>query len=470
MTDAEALNLVKSILAPDGISHVQEIVFRYSWEGRLYPQIAEDAGYHPEYIRDVGAQLWRSLSTALGQKVTKKNIRYVLTHLPPDLRVADHLASTSSARTDQTDQSTTSEVGRRLRETASAETFDMASIAFPSVAVPLQSQFYILPHDVEAQARAEIAKPSGLLRLRAPGNRGKTSLMLRLLDYARQQEMRTVLLNFQEAEAPILTDLGRFLRWFSLNVTQQLGLASRLDDYWDDEIGHKVSCKLYFREYLLKQFNQSIVLALDEVDQIFEYAELVQEFFPMLRVWHEEGMELSVWQNLRLVLSYNTEVYVPLKLSQSPFNLGLALALPLLTLADIQTLALQYGLPWEGETGLAAVQSLHDLVGGHPYLIQLALYALSQSGWVLADLLAAAPTQAGVYSGHLRQHWRVLERQPQLVQGLSQVVASAEGAELDAMSAYRLESLGLVSLRGNQARISCELYRRYFKSLLQVVS
>ncbi len=449
MTDAEALALVKNILMPDSISHVQEIVFKYSWEGRLYPQIAKDAGYHPEYIRDVGAQLWRALSAALDQKVTKKNVRYILTHLE----------SESSPDRDRTPLS----AAQSLTTTA-----DMVTIAFPSVAIPLQSQFYIPPDTVEAQAQAEILRPSGLLRLRAAGNRGKTSLVLRLLDYARQEQMQTVLINFQEAEAAILNDLGRFLRWFSLNVTQQLGLPAKIDDYWDDEIGHKVSCKLYFREYLLKQCSQPIVLALDEVDQIFEYAELVQEFFPMLRVWHEEGMELSVWQNLRLILSYNTEVYVPLKLSQSPFNVGLALPLPLLTPVDIQTLALQYGLPWEGEDGKAAVRSLYDLVGGHPYLVQLALYALVQSDTSLPALLDAAPTQSGVYSGHLRQHWRIISRQPQLVQALSQVLTTPEGAELEALSAYRLESLGLVELQGNRAVISCDLYRRYFKSLLQI--
>lgn len=188
MTDVEALNLVKRILIPDGISHVQEIVFKYSWEGRLYPQIAKDAGYHPEYIRDVGAQLWRALSTALDQKVTKKNVRYILTHLDPDPLPNRDIPPLSSPSTAQ----------------SSPPQSDMVTIAFPSVAVPLQSPFYIPPDAAETQAQAEIVRPSGLLRLRAAGNRGKTSLVLRLLDYARQTRMKTVLINFQEAEASIL--------------------------------------------------------------------------------------------------------------------------------------------------------------------------------------------------------------------------------------------------------------------------
>ncbi len=92
---------------------------------------------------------------------------------------------------------------------------------------------------------------------------GKTSLLLRALDYARSQGARTVLINMQEADADILDDLNRFLRWFCRNTAKQLGVENKLDDYWDDEIGNKVSCKIYFREYLLTQVSQPIVLALD---------------------------------------------------------------------------------------------------------------------------------------------------------------------------------------------------------------
>ena len=71
MTELEALEQVKQAIAPESLSYVQEVVFKQSWEGQLYPEIAKSVGYHPEYIRDVGAQLWRSLSESIGQKVTK---------------------------------------------------------------------------------------------------------------------------------------------------------------------------------------------------------------------------------------------------------------------------------------------------------------------------------------------------------------------------------------------------------------
>ena len=470
MTETEALEAVKNAIAPETLSYVQEVVFKQSWTGQLYPEIAKAVGYHPEYIRDVGAQLWRSLSESLDQKVTKKNVRFVLTTL----------AENNALPTLQTAQSTSQEDRRTQLQTPAPQLQDdtllrteatTTQLAFPSVGLSVNSSFYVPRPPAEEQAFSEIERPGGLLRIKAPSNTGKTSLLLRSLEYARSQGARTVLINIQEADTAILNDLDRFLRWFCRNTAQQLGIENKLDDYWDDEIGYKVSCKIYFREYLLSQIAAPIVVALDEVDQLFEYPSLVQEFLPMLRVWHEEAMELAVWQKLRLVLSYNTEVYVPLKISQSPFNLGLSVQLPPLDFQQTQVLAAKYDLSFEqqDETRLEMQQlaKLHDLVAGHPYLIQLALYWLSERNIKLETILQDAPTQGGIYSAHLRRHWQIMQRRPELKREFAQVLKNkAEGAQIDAMLAYQLERMGLVILDGNTAVVSSNLYYLYFKELL----
>ena len=42
------------------------------------------------------------------------------------------------------------------------------------------------------------------------------------------------------------------------------------------------------------------------------------------------------------------------------------------------------------------------------------------------------------------------------------MLESPHGVELEPILAYRLESMGLVTLVGNQAQISCRLYQKYF--------
>lgn len=459
MTEKEALETVKRVISPETLSYVQEVVFTQSWEGQLYPEIANAVGYHPEYIRDVGAQLWRSLSDCIGQKVTKKNVRFVLNNLVEKEQSA---AATWSGQSPESSQVFYPQVGDLLSTEATT-----TQLAFPSVGLSVKSSFYVPRPPAEDQAFNELKRPGGLLRIKAPSNTGKTSLLLRALEYARQEGARTVLINIQEADTAILEDLGLFLRWFCRNVAQQLNLENKLDDYWDEEIGNKVSCKIYFREYLLAQLAEPVVLALDEIDQLFAYPALVQEFLPMLRVWHEEAAEIAVWQKLRLALAYNTEVYVPLKISQSPFNIGLSVQLPALSVEQTEALARRYQLPYAQDAGLAQLHQLHDLVAGHPYLIQLALYWLSERKLKLSKLIEEAPTQSGIYSSHLLRHWQILDRQAELKTALTEVIASpSKGAEIDSLMAHQLERMGLVTIAGNVSYITSDLYLRYFKNLL----
>jgi WD40 repeat protein len=78
MTESEVIALVTQLLKRDKLSPVQELVFEQSWAGNKYSDMAIEEGYDLGYIKDVGAELWRSLSKALNEKVTKNNVRRVL--------------------------------------------------------------------------------------------------------------------------------------------------------------------------------------------------------------------------------------------------------------------------------------------------------------------------------------------------------------------------------------------------------
>ncbi|MDM9381670.1 NB-ARC domain-containing protein [Chlorogloeopsis sp. ULAP01] len=78
MNVEEVLELVEKVLDYDRLNKVQEIVLRLSWEGQSYSEMAASAGYEPEYIKQVGFQLWQSLSKALNKKVTKNNFQSIL--------------------------------------------------------------------------------------------------------------------------------------------------------------------------------------------------------------------------------------------------------------------------------------------------------------------------------------------------------------------------------------------------------
>ncbi|NUN66390.1 NACHT domain-containing protein [Pseudanabaena biceps] len=78
MTDKEAIALVRKLLGDGRLKEVQELVFSQSWTGNKYSDMAIEKGYDLGYIKDVGSGLWRSLSKALNEKVTKNNLHGVL--------------------------------------------------------------------------------------------------------------------------------------------------------------------------------------------------------------------------------------------------------------------------------------------------------------------------------------------------------------------------------------------------------
>jgi DNA-binding CsgD family transcriptional regulator len=343
----------------------------------------------------------------------------------------------------------------------------MVELESPEGSVALDSPFYVERSPIEDDCYREISQPGALIRIKAPGKMGKTSLLDRILAHAEKQGYRTVRLNLGDAEEALFDNLDKFLRWFSANVSLQLELPNQLDNYWNEAlIGSKVSCKTYFQVHLLQQINSPLVLALEEVDRVFPYLKLAEEFFSMLRSWHEEANNRDIWKQLRLVVVHSTEVYIPLKINQSPFNVGLPVKLTEFTLKQVENLARRHGLNWEVQVGAQGFAPLMAMVGGHPYLVRLALYELARQGMTLEKILQDAPTDAGIYKDHLRRHLRTLREHPELAAAFRQVVTTTEAVQIDTMQTYRLDSMGLIERCGNQVTPGCELYRQYFRARL----
>jgi hypothetical protein len=332
---------------------------------------------------------------------------------------------------------------------------------YPNGAVPLDSPFYIERVPAQAQIDRELAKPGGLVRIKAPKEMGKTSLLMRSLDCAKGLGYQTVNLNIEQVDTVILSDLDRFLRWLCANVARQLQLDPMLNQYWDEDLGSKISCTAYFQDYLLAKISTPLVLAFDEMNRMFEHPQMAQDFLPLLRSWYEEAKIQPIWQKLRLIVVHSTEIYVPLQLNQSPFNVGLPIQLDTFSLAEVQQLARRYGHDWDN--GAEAGQ-LMEMVGGHPALVNIALYHLSRGDISLSQLLENAPTAAGVYHHHLQRHWVALAQQPELAQALDRVMSATKPITLAPILAYQLSSLGSIERLGDKVIPACELYRQAFKS------
>lgn len=445
----EVLVLVEQALLNRGLSPIERLVLQQSWLGHSYNEIAENSSYVSGYIKEVGSQLWQEISDRVGDRVTKKNLQLVL---------RDYCDCCNSVDTENSPTSFPTVL----------ELPEPSEILFPGTPLTAYSPFYIPRPAIEVPILKTLQQSGCAIRIKGSQNMGKTSLLNYILNRAAALNYRTVAIDLQEAEKSIFASLDRYLRWFCAHVSRQLGLAPRQDEYWNLDLGSKISCKIYFEAYLLPQINTPMAIALDEVHRLFDYPEIAQEFLPMLRSWHEQAQRLEAWQKLRLIIAYTSEFSRLFQFNQSLFNVGIIVTLPPLTLNQMQDLAHCYGLPNPaGEEGLNRLAPLAAMVGGHPYLVHIAFYHLRRGQMNLIDLLNQAPTPSGIYSDHLRYYLALVKSDPSLIETLRTIIADERETPLDAIAVYKLESMGLVHLDGHQAQFSCDLYRLYFSQQLE---
>jgi transcriptional regulator with XRE-family HTH domain len=331
----------------------------------------------------------------------------------------------------------------------------------------VSAELYVERVPYEAQCYQEILKAGGLIRLKAPQQMGKTLLMEKVLGQARVQGYQTLTLSFELADSMVFSDLRQFSRWFCASVGQSLRLPNKLDEYWDDIFGCNSNTTDYFQKYLLAEIASPLVLALDKVDLVFEHPTIANDFCRLLRGWYDLARRgdrnSTIWKKLRLVVVHSTEVYSSLDINHSPLSgVGQVVELPELTPDEVQDLAQLHGLDWKA----TQVEQLMAMVGGHPYLVQLALHHIKGQDITLEQILLSSPTEAGIYSDHLRRHLGNLQQHPELMAAFKEVVQTDSWVTIESECVFKLYSMGLVKLSGNEVMPRCDLYRQYFQKRL----
>jgi hypothetical protein len=439
------------------LTDVEIIILKGSWQRQEYDAIAAKHQYATTYIsQDVAPKLWKILSDSLGEKVKKSNFKEALKRKWEELISADKNTNLNQNTPISNNLNSETKIDL-LGENKSLENLSQNTPNTPNI--------YVRRPEIETICYETLLQPGSLIRVKAPSFMGKTSLMIQVLHHLEQKGYRSVILSFELADRNThFTQLNKFLRWLCSNISRELGLLSELDEYWDEEgIGAKVSCTTYFEEYLLVAIDSPLVLCLDNVDLLFPYPEIYEDFFGLLRSWYEKARSRQIWKKLRLVLIHSTDVYIRLNINQSPFNVGLPLELSEFTRKQVQDFAQQHQL----DLNTTVIESLIKLVGGHPYLLEMAFSHLkTHPNITIEQILREGRTETGIYAHHLREHWLNLQEHSELAVAVKKVVDSATPILLEPILAYQLQSMGLVKLSGNLVEIRCHLYRQYFRMRL----
>lgn len=333
----------------------------------------------------------------------------------------------------------------------------------PGGALPLNSNLYVVrPADEEFYDA--VGRRDSIVLIKGARQVGKTSLLARGLQKARESGAAVVLTDFQHLASSAFETPEKFLRALAELVADQLDLPTLPHENWNSFLSPSINFERYLRLEALAKVTTSLVWGLDEADRLFGLA-FASDVFGLFRSWHNlRALDPGgPWQRLTLILTYATEAFLFITdLNQSPFNVGTSLFLEDFTLQQVAELNERYEAPLDGE---GEVCRFHALVGGHPYLTQQGLYAMVKYKLKLSEVEAKADDDEGLFGNHLRRMLVSLEREKALREALYRLLHDQPG--LTDLQFYRLRSAGvLVGDSPAAAKPRCEIYGRYLRRRL----
>jgi DNA-binding SARP family transcriptional activator len=347
------------------------------------------------------------------------------------------------------------EVSIREPQTAAAEPVGGA--------VPLDSPFYVV-RPADAAFQEAISRQDSIVLVKGAHQTGKTSLLARGLQQARQAGARVALTDFQTLNASHLETVERFL----LALAQQLAVELELDvwpqEVWKAGAAPSLNFDLYLRRYVFSRIDAPIIWSLDGVDRLFA-CEFGNEVFGMFRSWHDRRYlhPQGAWSRLTLAMAYATEAHLFITdLKQSPFNVGTRLELSDFTRDQVADLNERYCRPLRSAE---EVERFYRLVSGQPYLVRRGLHGMTTLGLDINALEAQAERDHGLFGDPLRRLLALLLKDP----GLSDVVRGVlRGQPCPTLeSFYRLRAAGVLTGEAvHEAALRCHLYERYLAARL----
>lgn len=328
----------------------------------------------------------------------------------------------------------------------------------PGGAVPLDSEFYVM-RPPDSELRNALIRGDSIILIKGARQMGKTSLLARGLQQARERGAKIVLTDFQKFNTSHLESPDALYFTLAESIAEQLSLDALPQDNWDERRGANVNFERYLRRSVLAKMNAPLVWGLDEVDRLFT-CPFGSEVFGLFRSWHNErALDPSgPWAGLTLAIAYATEAFLFITdMNQSPFNVGTRLALDDFNVQQVEDLNRRYGSPLKDTEQIAR---FFRLLNGQPYLVRRGLHEMVEHHLTLEQLETMADRDEGIYGDHLRRILISLAKDQALCDELREILRLQPCPTPDAF--YRLRSAGIITGNSQQdCKLRCQIYATY---------
>ena len=327
------------------------------------------------------------------------------------------------------------------------------------------------PYYIERASDAELfqqlkSKRQPTLLVSGARQMGKSSLLARVIAQAKEKKNRVFYLDFQTIDKEKMQTLSVLNKYIAIRMQRELRPALKVDDVWDDDphgLGAKDNLFYYIEDALLANDEKPLLLLFDEADMVFNY-DYRNDFFGMMRSWHNSTATDENWDNISLVIAHSTEptLWIENIIEQSPFNVGYKINMVYFTADEVMQLNERYHYPLKTDKEF---DSLMKLVGGQPYLVRQSLYSMVKHNCNMPELETMAAQEIGPFGDHLRQFlWR-FEEHPEVRNTFRDIL---HGRTCNNETHFqRLRAAGLIKgATRHEAEVRCELYHEYFKKHL----
>ncbi len=329
-------------------------------------------------------------------------------------------------------------------------------------AVPLDSAHYIA-RATDQEFHQAIARADSIVLVKGPRQMGKTSLLARGLQQAREAGSKVILTDFQKLNQSDLSSVANFFQSLTELLADQLDLDPPSPEIWNP--GRPTNVNLTFERFLrrevLRKLDRHLVWGMDEVDRLFA-CDFATEVFGLFRSWHNaRSLEPDgPWSRLTMAIVHATEPHLFIQdLNQSPFNVGTKIALTDFSSDQVADLNRRFSSPL-ADSG--AVRRYYELIGGHPFLARRGFEELIKSGATFETFEHSADRDEGPFGDHLRRMLVLLAKDPELSDAVKSVLQAAPRMSRDTF--FRLRSAGVMSGdSAEEARMRCKLYEIYLR-------
>jgi hypothetical protein len=330
--------------------------------------------------------------------------------------------------------------------------------------VLLDSAFYVVRR-ADAEAGAAVARRDSIVLIKGARQVGKTSLLARVLQTARERGCRVIRTSLNVLNPAQMAGSEAFLMALARMVAEQLDLSFEPARSWDRESGPNLAFSRFLRRDILGELAEPVVWGIDDLDRLVTM-DFGPEVLAMFRAWHNERAldPAGPWGRLTLAIAYGTEPHLFITdLARSPFNVGTRVTMEDFSMEEVADLARRHGNLLPDHRSLAR---FYGLLGGHPYLVRRALHELASARITLAGLEQGAAAEEGIFGDHLRRLRAPLQASPDLAAAVRAVLDGAPCADENRF--YRLRTAGLLAgAAPEEARLRCHLYAVYLRRHLE---